>query len=168
MGQATWARNITKQAAGRAADMHTQAYADVVTARNADATAIFPGRFIVTDGVDFKVQDSGVALAGTERYYLAVDNENRERVAGSTATAGYAQYELVPGALDGRWYVETEEAVAKGDPVYVRFVAGAGGTVIGQARNDADTASCEAIDARFNETTTAAGLAEVELNLKQV
>lgn len=171
MGQTSWARDITTRRAGAPADMHTAARRDSITKRNADAGAIFPGRFVVSDVATagyVKIQDSGAVLAGTERYYLAIENTNRERVQGSTATEGYVQNALTPVALDGRWYVETEEAVAENEQVYIRFVAGAGGTVIGKARNDADTASCEAINARFVETTTAAGLAQVELNLHQV
>lgn len=37
--------------------------------------------------------------------------------------------------------VEAESTVAKGDDVYIRYAAGAGGTVLGSFRNDADTAS---------------------------
>lgn len=170
MGQASWARNITAEVAGRAVDYRTQAYADVVTGRNEIATAIFPGRFVVkgTNDADVKIQDSGAAIGAGLYAGLAIDNENRERVQGSLATAGYLQNELVPVARSGRWYVETEEAVAKGEQVFVRFVAGAGGSIIGKARNDADTASAEAVNATFAETTSAAGLAAVELNFAQV
>lgn len=170
MGQATWTKTITQRVAGRAADMHTQAYAEVVTGRNEKATAIFPGRFVVggTADDDVKIQDSGATLAAGEYYAgLAVDNENRERVQGSLATAGYVQNEITPAAKTGIWWVECEEAVNKGEQVFVRFATGTG-SVIGQVRNDADTATCEAIKAKFAETTTAAGIVAVELNIPQV
>lgn len=166
--QATWSKTITQRVAGMAVDGHTQAYAVVATGKNEKATAIFPGRFVVkgTSDTDVKIQDSGAS--GGLYIGLAVDNENRERVQGSLATEGYLQYKDLPVAKTGIWYVETEEAVAKGGTVYVRYVAGAGGSVIGLARTDVDTASAEAIKAKFAETTTAAGLAAVELNIPQV
>ena len=171
MGQAAWARNITQRVAGRQVDMHAQAFADVITKRNEDSVAIFPGRFVIngTTDEDALIQDSGAVLAAGEFYRgLAVENETRERVGATLATTGYIQNALVPIAKDGRWYVETEEAVTEGDQVFVRYVAGAGGSVIGLARTDVDTASAEAINATFAETTTAAGLAAVELNMAQV
>lgn len=171
MGQGTWARGIDQKVAGRQVDLDAQAFADVITKRNEDSVAIFPGRFVIngTTDEDTLIQDSGVVLAGTEFYRgLAVDNENRERVGSTLATTGYVENALVPIARSGRWYVETEEAVTEGDTVWVRFVAGAGGSVIGLARTDVDTASAEAIKAKFAETTTGAGLAAVQLNMDQV
>jgi hypothetical protein len=48
--------------------------------------------------------------------------------------------------------------------VYVRIVAGAGGTVIGAVRKDADTASAILLPrARFKRSLLAAGVAEVEV-----
>jgi len=171
MGQASTSRNITQRVAGRQVDYDAQAFSDVITRRNEDAVAVFPGRFVINGSTDqvALIQDSGAVLGATEFYHgLAVDNETRERTAGSLATDGYVQNALIPIAKSGRWYVETEEAVVEGDQVFVRYVAGAGGTVIGLARTDVDTASAEGVNAKFAETTTASGLAAVELNLAQV
>jgi hypothetical protein len=66
----------------------------------------------------------------------------------------------------GRVWVEVEEAVAVGDAVYCRHADGAGGTIEGQFRTDADTASAfEVTGAAWVSETAGAGLAILELNL---
>lgn len=57
----------------------------------------------------------------------------------------------------GLVYVIAEEAVIPGDPVFVRFVAGAGGTLLGALRTDADTASAYNWDVAKWASTTAIG-----------
>ena len=176
MGQTSYSRNITQKRAGALVDYQALAVADIVTGRNEDSVAIFPGRFVVngtnitTSPHDVKIQDSGVVLAAGEKYIgVATDNTNRERVQGSTATAGYVENALVPVARTSRIYAECEETVVKGNPVWVRFVAGAGGSVIGLVRSDVDTASAElAGAASFAESRTGAGLVAIDLNMPQV
>ncbi len=173
MGQTTYARNITKKRAGALVDYQGTDVADIITRRNNSSVAIFPGRFVVRDTDDFscKIQDSGAVLGAGEFYHgVAKDNTNRERTRGDgvTATAGYIEDSIVPIARTSRIYVECEEAVAEGDQVWVRFVAGAGGTVIGVTRGDVDTASAEAVNATFAETITGAGLVAVDLNMPQM
>ena len=168
MGQASTSRNITTRRAGAAVDYQALDNADIVTGRNELAAAIFPGVFVAQGATDddFMLNDTGAA--GATYIGVATDNENRERVQGSTATTGYIQNALVPVARTGRFYVNCEQAATKGAQVYVRYVAGAGGTNIGYARTDIDTASAEAVNATFAETITAAGLIAVELNMPQV
>ena len=63
---------------------------------------------------------------------------------------GYEISESVSVMTKGGVFVECEEAVVETDVVYVRFVAGAGGTELGIFRNDADTASAAILaSARF-------------------
>ena len=65
-------------------------------------------------------------------------------------TGDYVDAESVPVLYRGPVAVFTEEAVSDGDYVYVRISAGAGGSVLGAYRNDADTASCVLVpNARF-------------------
>jgi len=171
MGQASTSRDITTKRAGAAVDYQALSVADKITRRNNSAVAVFPGRMVIrdTDDLSAKIQDSGVVLGAGEFYHgLVMDNTNRERVQGSSATAGYLQNELIPIARTGRFYAECEEAVAEGDTVWVRFVAGAGGSIIGKVRGDVDTASAEAINAKFAQTITAAGLVAIDLNMPQV
>ncbi len=64
--------------------------------------------------------------------------------------AHYVDGDLVPCAQEGSIGVFTEEAVADQDPVYVRIAAGAGGTVLGAFRNDAEGGNCILVpNARF-------------------
>lgn len=67
----------------------------------------------------------------------------------------------------GRVKVLVEEAVNPNDPAFVRFVAGAGGTVIGAWRKSADTASASAVKgARYCQTwaVAAGGIAWLEFD----
>lgn len=71
-------------------------------------------------------------------------------------TADYVDSESVRILESGEIWVATEEAVSDRDPVYCRIAAGAGGSVLGAFRNDADTASCILIpNARFVRNATA-------------
>ena len=174
MGQTSFVRNITKRRAGAAVDYQALDAADIVTVRNEDSVAIFPGRFVVsgTNVIvhphDGKIQDSGAAIGSGFYLGLATDNTNRERTQGSTSTGGYIEGAMAPIARTNRFYAECEETVVKGATVFVRYVAGAGGTIIGQVRSDVDTASAEAVKAKFAESRTGAGLVAIDLNMPQV
>jgi hypothetical protein len=68
----------------------------------------------------------------------------------------------------GYIWVECEETVAYDDPVFVRFASGAGGTVLGKVRNDADTTTAVSLPgARFASARTGAGIVKVKLQLQQ-
>lgn len=73
-------------------------------------------------------------------------------------TADYVDSEAVPCLETGAIWVYSEEAISDGDPVYVRVASGAGGSVLGAFRNDADSASCVlVVGARFCRDSSAAG-----------
>lgn len=81
------------------------------------------------------------------------------------APGGYVQYDMVPIVHKGRVYVVVEEAVTEGDPVFVRFAAGAGGSNLGAFRKSADTATASQVpNAVYRSSASASGLAVVELN----
>lgn len=83
-----------------------------------------------------------------------------------SVTANYTDGESVPVLEGGDIWVYSEEAVADRDPVYVRVASGAGGSVLGAFRNDADTASCVLVTgARFCRTSTGAGPAWARIPL---
>ncbi len=167
MGQSSTARNITARRAGAAVDYQALNTGDIQTGKNELATAIFPGFFVAQGATDDDVMINDTGATGATYLGVATDNENRERVQGSTATAGYIQNAKVPYAASGRFYVNCGSTATKGGTVYVRFVAGTT-SVIGEAYSSADTASCDAIKAKFAETITAAGIVAVELNMHQV
>jgi len=134
--------------------------------------------FTAEDGLDMEVTDvvvaAGAAQAAGEVTYSTVDAPRgfavHEHAATTVDTDGlvkYAQRASVNVLRQGALLVRTEEAVAAGDDVYVRFAAnGEGKTVIGACRNDSDSSTCVQFSGvKFEETTTAAGYALVVVNL---
>lgn len=67
----------------------------------------------------------------------------------------------------GRIWVKAEQAVAVGDPVYVRHTVNGGTTAVGRFRKDIDTANAILIsNARWASTTSGADqMAVLEINL---
>lgn len=82
---------------------------------------------------------------------LSVSNDS------ATGLAAYADGEAVTYRNFGSIVVVAEVAVTKDDPVFFRHTAGAGGTVIGSLRNDADTATADAITGAYFAETAAIG-----------
>jgi hypothetical protein len=65
-------------------------------------------------------------------------------------------------------WAECEETVAFDDPVFVRYASGAGGSILGKVRNDADTTTAgQLAGARFASARTGAGIVKVKLQLQQ-
>lgn len=78
----------------------------------------------------------------------------------------YPALSQVPYLRKGRVVVEVEETVTRGDPVYARFTAGAGGTVRGAFRNDDDGGTALLVpNTRFDRGGTAGSRAVVDANL---
>jgi len=78
----------------------------------------------------------------------------------------FADKETVSVLRRGRIFVKMEDAHTAGDPLFVRVAAGAGGTVLGASRTDADTATAVEVKGAVVRSTGAAGaLAIVEINL---
>jgi hypothetical protein len=66
---------------------------------------------------------------------------------------------------EGVAYVKVEEAVADGDPVYVRFAAGAGGAQLGAFRKSADTATAGLVKGgKFRSSAAIGGIAQVSFS----
>lgn len=71
-------------------------------------------------------------------------------VTSSLVEANYVDGEPVSLLNEGGIWVFTEEAVSDRDPVYARVAAGAGGSMLGAFRNDAEGGNCVLVpDARF-------------------
>jgi hypothetical protein len=76
----------------------------------------------------------------------------------------YADGEPVDVMDEGEIWVEAEEAMIFTDTVYVRVGSGAGGSLLGKVRNDADSGSCiEHTGARVVEYESATGLVHLKL-----
>lgn len=99
---------------------------------------------------------------------LVRNGEGRKLDPDTGLMENYKQYDQVGIATEEVWFAYTEEAVNKGDQVFVRYATGAGGSQKGHVRTDADTATAVAINAKFDETLTAAGIVKIKLNIAQV
>lgn len=83
---------------------------------------------------------------------------------GTLERTSYLDKEMAQIVRSGYVWVYTEQAVVAGDPVYYRFAAGAGGTILGRFRKDDDTVTAALIDgAVFDTSATAGSLARIKL-----
>lgn len=157
MSQTSYALNLTASFAGMLADGSTAH--QVETRINAEASAEIPfGTFVVTGG---SVGDAGAVLpsAGTTKLVLGPvvhSHAYSKGDNGELGTSGLKPKTVMNVLVRGRIWVLTETSVAVGDPVFVRYASGAGGTVLGRVRNA--TVSSEMIDlttkARFITSAT--------------
>lgn len=87
-----------------------------------------------------------------------------------TGTTQYESGDPLPVMTKGRIFVTAEQAVAPGDPVFVRFAVNGGNNVLGALRKDADNpgAGATAVQlpgAVFRTSASAGAIAVVEINL---
>jgi hypothetical protein len=137
-----------------------------ITTGIAETTVIAVGKLVIMDTVTGRATKAVRAVAATGDVTGAA-------VAGLSMwdptypEPPYRQYAVLPVMRKGRMLVKSEDVITKGVHPFVRFVAGAGGTVLGSIRSDADTAS--AVAAPYLTTITASstvgGLCVVEINL---
>lgn len=99
---------------------------------------------------------------------LLVHRDNVERQLRLDTGEPYQTNEKAGQAIDGVYWAWNEGAVVKGGQVFVRFTAGGGGSIIGIARADADTASAVAVNATFHESASASGYVKIRLHFEQV
>ena len=85
----------------------------------------------------------------------------------SNGVAQYLKEETVDQLKRGRVWMQAEQAVGLGDPVYIRVVADGAGKIVGQVRKDADSGKAVAAPAgiAFDSETTGAGLVSLSVNL---
>lgn len=121
------------------------------------------GLFVCRDAADDKckaptsaseVQDTGFGFVVFDAASAPADG----------ATADYDAGQTVPVMSWGRMWVQSEEAMAIGDAVYVRYSANGGNTVLGKIRNDADTSHCALLSgARVIQASTSTNPALISL-----
>lgn len=147
---------------GQAADngkCDTRSYAAGVDITN--------GRFVVMGSTDGRCKLPTATGEITDGKLLGISGYDPMKMVNWPAgtTVPYPQGTTVPVIRKGVVWVRVEEAVAPGDPVFVRFAAGAGGTALGAARKSADTATAvQCPGAVYLDTAVANGLARVDLN----
>lgn len=111
-----------------------------------------------TDGQCIVPTATGGVFRGVSVRNLAVNNDDTSLV------GTYLEDDFITLRNFGTIMVITEDAVTKDAAVFFRHTSGAGGTVIGSFRSDADTATADEITgARFNATAGAGELVEIIL-----
>jgi len=124
--------------------------------------------FVVTLGAG---QATATITNGTQDsfYGVALRIQNKANLLTATGSNGSAPYyatDTVSLLTKGRVYVYVDQDVTSDDPVYVRFVAGTGDSLIGRFRKDADTGEAFLVpDARYTVGASDGGLAVLEINM---
>lgn len=107
-----------------------------------------------------------ITVVGAQMGVVLADQARAQNPA--VANPVYPQYAAVSMLRFGRIWVNAETAMADGANPFIRFAAGAGGSILGSFRNSADTASAAQMaagQAVVRGTTVAAGYAVIELNI---
>jgi len=123
--------------------------------------------FVVTLGAS---QAGAVITNGTQDSFYGValrtqNKENLNNASGTTGPAPYNEGDAVSMLRQGKVLVYVDQDVTSDDPVYMRIVAGAGDSLIGRFRKDADSGSAILVaDATYTVGATDGGLATLEFN----
>jgi hypothetical protein len=107
-----------------------------------------------------------ITVVGKQLGVVLADQARAQNPA--VANPVYPQYAAVSCLRLGRVWVNAETAMADGANPFVRFAAGAGGSILGNYGNTADTASAVQMAAGqqvVRGTTSGAGFAVIELNI---
>lgn len=115
--------------------------------------------------VQTAVEGQTALPSATGFVFEGVSVQTNKPVQNATGEAQYDAGEEITVLRKGRIWVYAEVAVAVNDPVFLRHTVN-GALVPGDFRNDADTARADQItNARWITATTAAGLAQIEINI---
>lgn len=126
------------------------------------------GRFVVRNAADNESQVrlptlTGEVTGNTGGFAIADVSIESPQIGGDGGA--YAAEDSVPVLKRGRIFLVPEDAVTKGDPVFVRFAAGTFPN-LGAVRSDADTATAVQLPGAFFDEDAGAGeLCVVDLNL---
>jgi hypothetical protein len=161
--QLTYPTDLSRGFAGLKAD---DGPCDVLS-RAFEASAAFPFGILVVAGTDPDRQATPPTAAAQEALGVLLHSHAYEN---DLPTAVSVEDERMVNVLrEGRIYVEPEQAVAVGDPVFVRVTAGvAPNDVIGRFRMDADGGNAVAVTgARWvkSGSTTEVAVLEVDRDI---
>lgn len=152
MSQTSYSRTQTTAIAGQLADAGPSRVSAFLNDQGADIPA---GCFVSlkAEGTCDLPAGATEILAGVVVNSFARDPDNL------TGTAAVQAGDVANILEEGAIWVRCEEAMAVTDNVFVRHASGAGGSVLGLVRNDADTASARRVTgARVLIPSTGAGL----------
>lgn len=161
--QTSYALVLNEMIEGQIADNSLR---DYLSAVNAEASAAIPfGSWVAFGG---SLGDQGIILPAASTAKIAGVHFHTHSFAISTQLvlgSGIKIGSQLSVLTDGHVVVRSETNAAPGDPVFVRYAAGAGGTRLGATRNA--TVSSEMIDltgkAKYLTTVTAGNLAVISL-----
>ena len=140
-------------------------YKHVVSCKNPNIAIPF-GLFVARDNADGRVKLPTTSDEVINGKGIALADFASESINNGQA-AGYPLKSAVSVMRQGRVWVEVEENVVEGDPVFARYADGSGGKVQkGALRKSADTSTAAQVPgAKFITTASAGGIAQVELNM---
>lgn len=159
MSQTSYSRNYGERFAGQLSD---GGRARQTSKLNAEGASLPAGVAVVefSEGKIDLMDATNDVVAGIVVHTMATDVNGLS--ASSSNGELYRDGQMVPVLEEGAIMVRVEEAIAVGDPVYVRFASGAGGSQLGAFRNDADTATCRLLKGAYWITgASGAGVAEL-------
>jgi len=111
------------------------------------------GFIVPTAASDIKRQMAVNAIINRNKYYKYDVDENVVITDNSSVASGG----MCNGYVQGTVAVLVEDAVQSGFPCFIRYAAGAGGTILGSFRSDDDTATAAAQPNWYFYTAAAAG-----------
>ena len=164
MPQLSYIQNFVAGYAGMQSQAGTRFEKIVSRTVGTTAASIAGGLFVCRDTTDDTVKPPSATLMVTQTGVGFMVHDVAKEPKATDAGLLENVSGQVCGVLEfGTMYVLSEQAVNYGDPVFIRFAAGGGGAILGSSRKDADTATAVALPGcRFNATTAAAGLVEIE------
>lgn len=151
MPQTTHAIDMPVARAGLFAD--SALMRDVISKLCEDAAGAGAGTF-VAPGTDAEnqavVPTTAAEITDGDGWGVVMYDASKEPAKTAAAVAAGNEYDIedmLPVADKGRIWVRCDDAavIVANTPAFVRFAAGAGGTVLGRFREDADTASAAAL-----------------------
>lgn len=162
MPQTSVSSSLTKAFAGMKGDSRKDGHDRSFV--NAEASAEIPFGVAVahgsTDEAAILPADANSKLAGVVVHSHAYD----KRV--DFGTTGLKPKVSLSVMRKGSIWVQVEETVAPGEPVFARHTASGGNTTKGLFRNDADSATCTQLgNSKFLTAATAGNLALVDVDV---
>lgn len=133
MSQTVYNTNMAKGYAGQLADDSDHR---VVSLLNGEASTALPFGIAVAKGAS----DSECLLpaASTDKLLGLTVRDSSIQSASVSSNGAIIADAMASVLTEGTMYVLPEQTVAKGDPVFVRYTAGAGALKVGRLRKDAD------------------------------
>ncbi len=162
MPQTSYTQNHAIAYEGNRGDSRT---AQIYPARNNSGVELPYGRAVVFDTGAGTTELAAKLIAASGDKILGVSLFSQAHDP-NTVNGGVAVNDMFNVITQGAVWVQVDSAVTPNSPVFARYAAGAGGSVLGRFRADADTATAVAMpNARFLSSGASGSLVLLQLNL---